>query len=197
MLMLVIMTLSGYLFALIFNWASTIDSGYASATCILIFPLPLLFYWTYIGFMNIPYEIYKVWHYPNDGGPEISFEGLDFNALMVIELEFSRRPDDKDRLRVKAKAPADMNFGEWFKKFIDDYNSKFPNQTIATVNEQGDTFGWVFYTKRSFFHRRRLLDPDMGIKPNKVREHVTIISKRVIAHAEEVFYSNKNLILQS
>ncbi len=193
MLLLVIMALSAYLFALLYNVGSTVGGGYMAATAMVIVPLPVVFYRTYLAFINIPYEIYKVWHYPA-GSSEINFEGLDFNTLMVLDLEFSREPDDRNRLQVKAKAPPGMIFGEWYKKFIDDFNTKSPNQAIAAFNGLGDAFGWVFYCKRSFFHRRRLLDPGLTIQQNRIREHVTITSKRVIEHSEEKFYTNNQLI---
>lgn len=186
--MLVIVMLGGYLFAVLYNLFNEAKNGYIGATSLLAFFLPLVFYWTYAAFIAIPFEIYKVWQYPKGDVDEISFDGLDFNKLMVLELEFSRQPDDTDRLRVKAKAPADITFGDWFRKFIDDYNYKFPNSTIAYTKDDGDMHGWVFYCKRSFFHRRRLLDPGLTIAQNKIEEHVTITSKRVIEHREEYFH---------
>ncbi len=106
---------------------------------------------------------------------------------MVLDLELSRQPADNDRMRIKAKAPAELPFGEWFKKFLDDYNAKYPNATIAFTENGGDAHGWVFYIKPSFFHRRHLIDPGVSVQENKVREYVTIISKRVFEHREETF----------
>jgi len=186
--MLVIVTLGGYLFAVVYNLFNDARNGYIGATSLLAFFLPLVFYWTYAAFIAIPFEIYKVWQYPRGNVDEINFDGLDFNKLMVLELEFSRQPDDVDRLRVKAKAPADITFGDWFRKFIDDYNYKFPNSSIVYAKDDGDMHGWVFYCKRSFFHRRRLLDPDQTIAQNKIEEHITITSKRVVEHQEEYFH---------
>lgn len=188
--MLFIVLLGGYLFALLFNLLNDSKNGYIAMTAALTFFLPLIFYWTYSAFIAIPFEIYKVWEYPTGMVEEVNFDGLDFNKLMVLELEFSRQPDDVDRLRVKAKAPANITFGEWFRKFLDDYNYKFPNQTIVYEKEDGNMHNWVFYCKRSFFHRRRLLDPDQTIEQNQIREHITIISKRVIEHEEEYFHRN-------
>lgn len=190
MVMLFIVLLGGYLFALLYNLLNGSRNGYIGMTSLLSFFLPLIFYWTYSAFIAIPFEIYKVWEYPTGMVEEINFDGLDFNKLMVLELEFSRQPDDVDRLRVKAKAPANITFGEWFRKFIDDYNYKFPNQTIVFEKDDGNMHSWVFYSKRSFFHRRRLLDPDQTIEQNRIREHITIISKRVIEHEEEYFHRN-------
>jgi len=197
LLLSTIMVLGGFTFALIFNWLSNIHNGYVAASCILTLPLPLIFYWTYIAFIDIPFDIYNVWQYPM-GSAEINFDGLDFNKLMVLELEFGKRPDDLDRLKVKAKAPADMPFGEWFKKFIDDYNYKFPNQSIVYTDKQGEPHGWIFYVKKSFFHKKRLLDPNLSVEQNRIKEHITIISKRVIEHKEEGFtkQSQQKLILE-
>ncbi len=194
LLLSIIMTLGGFLFVLIFNWLSNINNGYIAATCIFALPLSLLFYWAYIAFIDIPFEIYTVWQYPI-GSPEISFEGMNFNRLMVLELEFSKRPDDVDRIKVKAKAPANMPFGEWFKKFIDDYNYKFPNQSIMYTDTQGEPHGWIFYVKPSFFRKKRLLDAEQSIEKNEIQEHVTIISKRVIEHKEEGISNQSKIIL--
>ncbi len=188
LVMFVILLLGGYLFSVVYNLFNDAKNGYIGVTAMLTFFLPLLFYWAYDAFIAIPFEIYKVWEYPKGDVDEISFDGLDFNKLMVLELEFSRHPDDVDRLRVKAKAPADIPFGEWFRKFIDDYNYKFPNSSIVYAKADGDMHGWVFYCKRSFFHRRRLLDPDQTIAQNRIEEHLTITSKRVIEHKEEYFH---------
>ncbi|WP_443939962.1 TssN family type VI secretion system protein [Pedobacter sp. MW01-1-1] len=175
------MLLGMYLFAVLFNLLSEIGNGYIAATSMLSFCIPLLFYWTYIAFIDIPYEIYDVWTYQTSAA-EINFDALDHTKLMVIELEFSRAINDKDRTKVKAKAPSDAPFGTWFKKFIDDYNAKFPNQNIHFEDNQKQPFGWIFYYKKSFFHRRRLMNPKLNILQNNIKEHVTIITKRVIHH---------------
>jgi hypothetical protein len=187
--LLLITTIGVYLFAVVFNLISETGGGYIAATSMIIFPIPIIFYHVYLAFLAIPFEIYDVWEYPIDA-EAISFDGHDFSKLMVIELEFSRNADDKNRLKVKAKAPAEMPLGVWFKKFIDDYNYKFPNNRIGYLNGNGLSHGWIFYSKRSFFHRRRMLNPTDSITDNNIQEHVTIISKRVIEHAEEQFVTN-------
>jgi len=187
LLVALILALGGYIFALVFNLMSEAHTGgYTAATSLLSFPLPSLFYVTYLSFLRIPIEIYEVWHYPV-GSAGISFEGLDFNRLMVLDLELSRQPADRDRMHIKAKAPAELPFGEWFKKFLDDYNYKYPNASITFMEDGGVANGWVFYAKPSFFHRRRFIDPALSVHDNKVREHITIIAKRVFEHREEVF----------
>lgn len=182
----IIVFLGAYIFAVVYNWLHKDAFGYIGATSLLIFIIPTIFYWTYIAFINVPFEIYKVWAYPK-GTDEIDFDGLDFNKLLVLDIEFSKYPDAEDRLRVKAKAPADITLGNWFRKFIDDYNYKFPASTIEYIRSDGDMHSWVFYCKKSFFHRRRMLDPDLTIAENRIKERVKITSKRVIGHFEEIF----------
>lgn len=184
--MAVIITLGAYLFAIIYNLLHQNKVGYIGATAILVFIIPTLFYWTYLAYISIPFEIYKVWEYPANT-PEINFDGLDFDRLLVLDLEFSRKPDADERLRVKAKAPDNISLGDWFRKFIDDYNYKFPASTIEYIREDGSMHSWVFYSKKSFFHRRRMLNPDLSITENKIKENIKITSKRVIGHFEERF----------
>ena len=187
LVMLIVVVLGGYLFAVVYNLLHKDTLGYIGATSILIFFIPTIFYWTYLAFINIPFEIYKVWEYPRNT-EEINFDGMDFDRLLVLDIEFSKQPDAEERLRVKAKAPAEITLGDWFRKFIDDYNYKFPASTIEYIRSDGNMHSWVFYCKKSFFHRRRLLDPELTITENKIKEHIKITSKRVIGHFEETFH---------
>lgn len=187
----IIMVVGSYLTAAVFNLVSEVQFGYIAATALFIFPLPLLFYRTYVALISIPVEIYDVWRYPLDVS-ELNLEGFDFNRLMVLKIELSRKLHDRDRLRLMVKAPDVIQLGAWFRMFIDDYNTKNAADTIEYIDEEGLSYGWIFYYKHSFLHRRRLLDPEKSIRANLVKEHVTIIAKRVIEHSEEVFYKSNN-----
>ena len=184
------LTLGGFLFSLLFNLLAQTHIGIVAATCMIPFILPLLFYWAYTAFIDIPYEIYKVWHY-NAYEEEVSYDGLDFNRLMVLDLEFSRRPEDVDRLKVKAKAPKDVTFGSWVKKFIEDYNYKFPNNPIVHADADGESHGWIFYVKPGIFRLRRYVDPDANIVQNRIRENYTIVFKRVFQTEDEKDQQNR------
>ena len=50
---------------------------------------------------------------------------------------------------------------------------------IVYKNEGGAYYEWVFYTKPSFFKRRRYIDPDVTLAGNKLKRHDVIIAKRV------------------
>jgi len=54
----------GYLFTLIFKWISKgLGNEYMASTSAVIFLVPLAFYYCYIQFISIPFNIYKTWQY--------------------------------------------------------------------------------------------------------------------------------------
>ncbi|MBS7566719.1 TssN family type VI secretion system protein [Mucilaginibacter sp. Bleaf8] len=170
--------LGAFLFKLVFDWLNNLKYGVWASTSIFVFLAPLLFWWAYVAYMNIPLEIYKVWQYPSI--PEdINMEHLDFNRLLVLEINLYKHTNDQEPLKVKAKAPRNMNFGQWFQKFIDDYNLKFPDSQIQYQQNTGESYKWIFYIKPSFFSQRHFIDPDRDIEQNKITEKLPIFAKRV------------------
>ncbi|MEX8547207.1 MAG: TssN family type VI secretion system protein [Mucilaginibacter sp.] len=170
--------LGAFLFKLGFNWLNNLQYGVWAATSVFVFLLPIVFWWTYIEFLNIPLEIYKVWSYPRTPA-DISMEHLDFNRLLVLEVNLYKNTTDTEPLKVKAKAPRNMNFGLWFQKFIDDYNLKFPDSPIQYQQSGQDNYKWIFYIKQSFFKQRQFIDPDLDIAQNNITETFAIYAKRV------------------
>jgi hypothetical protein len=173
-----------FLFKLGFDWLNDLKYGLWASTSVFAFLVPVFFWWAYIAFLNIPLEIYKVWQYPSYP-VDISMEHLDFNRLLVLEVNLYKHTSDAEPLKVKAKAPRNMNFGLWFQKFIDDYNLKFPDSPIQYQNAGKDTYKWIFYIKPSFFKQRQFVDPDLDIEQNNITESFAIFAKRVSEVASE------------
>lgn len=173
-----------FLFKLGFDWLNDLQYGLWASTSVFVFLLPLIFWWAYISYLNIPLEIFKTWQYPLH--PEdIGMEHLDFNRLLVLEINLYKNIEDREPLIVKAKAPQNMNFGLWFQKFIDDYNLKFPNSTVQYKQSNQESYKWIFYIKPSFFRQRHFIDPDLDIEQNHITEHYTIFAKRVAEAVNE------------
>ncbi|MDJ1493634.1 TssN family type VI secretion system protein [Cytophagaceae bacterium DM2B3-1] len=167
------------IFSILYNLLSPISNGLLASSCCLAIVIPLLFYWTYLAYLHIPVDIYKIWQYnPAIVDPK-KLESVDFTKLMVLELEFGRNIQDEERIKVQAKAQAAMNFGEWFGIFIENYNRKFPDSPIVAESEDGNPHSWIFYIQPSFFRKRKYIDPDFSIQENRIRERYTIITKRV------------------
>ncbi|MFC5872692.1 hypothetical protein SAMN05443633_1045 [Chryseobacterium arachidis] len=176
----------GYLFYLIFNWISK-GTGYPimAATSIIIFLVPLVFHYCYVQLISIPVDIYKTWKYsPDQKLPD--FDGVDFDRLMVLNVELSKNLEDSNRFRIKAKTlPTGVSFGDWFYRVVDDYNHKNPNSIIHLSDEVREPYYWIFYTKKSFFSFRKYIDFDQDITENSISENDVVICKRVIQHEEE------------
>lgn len=186
------MLFGGYLFCLIFNLVSPFE-GYAliSSTSISIFIIPLLFYYSYINYINIPLDIYKTWTY-SINNEFIDFDKIEFSSLLVLNLELTKTIKDGQRSRIDAKAPSDgVSVGNWFFRVLDDYNHKYPNAPIHLLDPNGEGYSWIFYTKKSIFHFRRYIDFDRNMRENKITKHTTIICKRVINNEIEGHNSNK------
>ncbi|WP_293787906.1 TssN family type VI secretion system protein [uncultured Pedobacter sp.] len=175
---LVAAILSVYLYQLAFNWLSSVNFGWFGAGSIAWFFVPLLFWWAYVSLLSIPSEIYKIWKYP-DTPLDINMDHVDFNRLLVLELELYKRSTDPEPLKVKVKAVENMNFGVWFHKFIDDYNLKFAKSPVEFRSDDQENYKWIFFIKTSFFKRNIFIDPDLDIIENGITEKMTIYAKRV------------------
>lgn len=175
---LIIFCLGSYLFSLVFNFAGDFKYGLMASTCTYTLVLPVLFRWTYISLINIPTEIHKVWKYRMDyNEPEFSSEMAEH--IMVLELELTKKASDKEVVKVKAKAPTDFVFGDWFQLFLIDYNSKYFENPINYQSENGELYNWIFYVKPTIGSGKRYIDYEKKITDNKLNEKITILCKRV------------------
>jgi len=182
-----------YLYQLVFNWLNDLGYGWYAATSVIMFFAPLLFWWTYMAMISIPSEIYTVWYYPRDTPPMDMFD-VDIDKLKVLEVELFKAVNDPTPLKVKVKAPPEMSFGAWFRKFIDDYNIKFPRNGIQYA--AGDeAYGWIFYLKPNFFSRKQFIDPAVTITQNQVNEKHTIFARRVTRLQHEAGGEDRVVIL--
>lgn len=191
---LIVALLGIYLYQLAFNWLNDLEYGWLAATSVLAFFVPLVFWWAYMAMISIPSEIYTVWYYP-ENAPQLDMYDVDLDKLKVLEVQLFKGASDPLPLKVKVKAPPDMTFGVWFKKFIDDYNLKFPRNGIHYVSGEGEAFGWIFYLKPSFFKRKRFIDPSLSVEKNEVRERYTIFARRVTRLQQEAGGEDRVVIL--
>lgn len=167
-----------YLHQLIFNALSTLHIGTWAATSIFNVIIPLLFWWSFVALIGIPSEIYKIWAYP--AVPIVlEMDHLDFDRMLVLELELYKDTNDQEPVKVKVKAPENMMFGNWFYKLIEDYNIKFPKSPVKYATDKQESYKWIFFIKTSFFKRNIFIDPDLNILENNISEKVTIYAKRV------------------
>jgi hypothetical protein len=165
-------------FVLIYRLVSAEQSVYLMATSSLFFIIPLFVFHTFRKAVAIPPRVLKHWLYPfneNIGDPDES----KMKNLLVISFEFPKRASDTHFTNFRAKAPTDMEFGQLFYYFINDYNERHPNEKIEFISNQGDVHGWIFYKKpRWHSFLTRYIDTGKTIYTNNIRENDVIICSR-------------------
>jgi hypothetical protein len=177
-----VLTLGGALFCIVFTLCSELNYGLWATTCLLSFVVPLLFLRAYEAMLAIPSEIRQVWYYPLNS-PEIELDHIDYYRLKILTVELHKRPGrGEPPIKIKARTPPELPFGQWFQKFIDDYNYKFPNSPIQVADDQLIPYGWLFYAVQPSLFRlqlRRYIDADLSIAHNRLDERYVIVAKRV------------------
>jgi hypothetical protein len=171
-----VMFIAAALFSTVFNLCSELKYGIWASTCLLAFIFPLLFWETFNKYMIIPPEIFKTWSYAKI--TQTFSASVDYDRLLVMEIELYKTPADTVPIKIKAKAPDNISFGVWFKMFLVDYNYKFPREQIE-FDDPDHPYSWIFYVKRSFFLPRKYIDHDLTVVENRVKEKHTILAKRV------------------
>ena len=173
-----ILLLGTYCFSLLFDACGSLQLRYGlwAATCMLSFYVPLFFVQTFEALVSIPDQVRQLWYYPANA-EEVVSDANPFQ-LMIAAVELYKSPQSLAPVRVKARLPQDMVFGQWFQKFVDDYNYTFAAEPIETTAPPG--YGWLFYAVWvSPFRRRRYIDASRTIAQNRLTERCVIVAKWV------------------
>lgn len=159
--------LGSIVFMLVYHWINPDGMATAMMASSIVFIVPWFFYQSYRKAIAIPPKIVKEWFYPVTG----AFEEPDdskMRNMIVISFEFPKKLSDGTETVFKARAPKDMDFGELFYFFINDYNLRHPQSQIEYIDGRGDPYGWVFYKKKSFL--TKYVDADKSVFNNHIRE---------------------------
>jgi hypothetical protein len=148
------------------------------AASIIWFIIPWFINLTFQSALAIPNRVLKQWYYPV--GEEIEEPDEDkLKNLLVVSFVFQKQVTDAHYTNFRAKAPVDMELGELFYYFINDYNERHPHDKIEFINDSGEPYGWVFHTKTRFYTiHPKLLAADKTIFSNGIRENEVIICSR-------------------
>ena len=177
---LLVSVMGSILFLLIYRLVNANGLQYVMMASILFFVVPFLFYYTFKKAIAIPPKIVKEWHYPIHQEIEEP-DDSKLKNLLVISFEFPKLAGDHRATNFRAKAPADMEFGQLFYYFINDYNERHPNGKVQVANEKGDANGWIFYRKPTWYSLiTKYIDADKTVFANRIRENEIIICTRSI-----------------
>lgn len=153
-------------------------TGFAAA--VVPFLLPYFFWESYRAWMVIPYRRYKLWRY-NPLAPSPDLSRMDLNHFMVVHFWMTRRLGEALYHDFSSKAPYQMRLNDLFAIFLSDYNQLKPDQAIQYLDNQGQSFGWLFYAKHAWWRRRVYYDPDFTFQDNFLRQGNIIVAQRVPA----------------
>lgn len=171
--------IGGLCFMMVYRYFDRQEMDMTMLTAAFSFLIPLFVQYTYKKAIAIPFKILKQWQYPIH--MEIAEpEEKKLRNLLVISFEFLKKTNDRHYTNFRAKAPADMEFGELFYYFINDYNERHPNASIVYLNDTGQASGWVFFKKPKWYTLfTKYIDAEKTIFINNVRENDVIMCMRV------------------
>jgi Type VI secretion system, TssN len=165
-------------FLLIYHALNGNGLEYIMAASILFFIIPFFFYYTFLKATGIPPKVLKEWFYPYQQEQEEPDESKMKN-LRVISFEFQKQSTDQSITNFRAKAPVDMELGQLFYYFINDYNERHPNSRIQFINTRGEPNGWIFYKKPRWYSMiTGYVDAEKTIFNNNIKENDVIICSR-------------------
>jgi len=171
---LLLTLLGGAGFLLVFYLLHT--SGYDGplASVVLTFPLPYLMHKTYCLAQGIPAPLYKTWQYvPTHTVPE-----ADLQNSIRVQFRIAKNMYEGKYSKFTIRAPLGMVVGDLFHSFLRDYNQGHPEGQIQPDSAE-TPFSWMFYIKPSWWHGRKVVDPDLTVKSNMIEDNVLINAKRV------------------
>ena len=106
-------------------------------------------------------------------------EDSKLKNLLVISFEFQKKIYDAHLTNFRAKAPVDMEFGQLFYYFINDYNERHTDNKIQYINQGGAPHGWIFYKRPRWYSLfTNYVDAEKTIYNNRIRENDVIICTR-------------------
>ncbi len=166
------------LFIMVFKWINREGYHYIAGSSIAFFIIPLFVYQTFLQAIAMPPKIFKEWFYPVN--TEVQDPDEDkLKNMLVISFEFQKNLNDKHFTNFRAKAPRDMEFGQLFYYFINDYNERHPNSKIAFGDDSNEAYGWIFYKKQRWYTVNTFyIDPEKTFYANRVRENDVIVCRR-------------------
>jgi hypothetical protein len=165
-------------FISVFRYFSSYGLEYSMTTSIIFFIVPWFVLQTFLSAISIPARILKEWFYPVSEEIEEPDEDKLKN-LLVISFVIQKQIADVHETNFRAKAPVDMEMGELFYYFINDYNERHPQDKIEFINTSGEPYGWVFYKKPHFFDfQKKYINARKTIFNNGIKENNVIICSR-------------------
>jgi hypothetical protein len=167
-------------FMLAYRWLNREGLETSMMFSTLFFIIPLFVWHTFLSALAIPPKVLNQWYYPVHE-PMEDPEESKLKNMLLISFEFQKNGQDTYFTNFRAKAPVDMELGELFYYFINDYNERHPQGQIHFSNGTGKPYGWMFYKKPKWYTvLTTYMDSDKTIYLNRIRENDVIVCSRIL-----------------
>jgi len=143
----------------------------------ICFFIPFLFLQTFEAAYNIPAAYFPVWQYPNT-----PIELPDENPrerVLVMGFEIAKKPLDKTKTFFRARGPEGMNLGDLYYHFMNDYNDEQSETPIQYAGDDYEPHVWWFRLKRKWYQFPKILNPEISMRENGIKENSVIICERI------------------
>lgn len=144
----------------------------------LAFFIPVLVMQTFQAAYDIPSPVYSTWAYPLNQTIDLPPENPR-EKILVIGFEIRKKFADTRRTYFRAKAPENMELGQLFYFFINDYNELQSETPIEFADKNFEADEWWFRKKIKWYQSLYVLDPAMSVKDNGIVENTVIICERI------------------
>lgn len=179
-LFLIVTILSSWIYYLVFNYIAISSYAQISMLNILWLFAPIFFKESKKKYLQIPDPFYEYWRVGKERKDTQYWDNIDKFRLMQVSIHIKKKVNSDFFSQFDVKIAQDVNLGNWFDKFIEDQNYRFPNDAIESNAENEDS-GWIFYTAKYFTFPLfiRNLSPHQTISESKLKNKQTIFAKRV------------------
>lgn len=145
----------------------------------LFFFVPYLLVHSFQAAYEIPDAEYITWRYPVTQAIDLPDDNAN-EKLLVIGFEIAKKQSDLKKTYFRARAPESIALGELYYHFINDYNEMQSETPIEFLNAQSAAYDWWFRVKPKWYQPQRILDPNLTVQANGIKENTVIICERLI-----------------
>jgi Type VI secretion system, TssN len=167
-------------FMLVYKWMNRAGLHVVMTGSAVFVIIPLFVYHAFLAALAVPPKVFKQWYYPlhqNIPDPDAG----KLKNVLVVAFQFQKTTTTIPYTSFRAKAPADMEFGQLFYYFLEDYNKRHPDGRIEFLDKRNEPYGWIFYKyPRWYTLQTKYIDPDKTFFVNKIKEDDVIVCRRVI-----------------
>lgn len=185
-LFLIVAILSSWIYYLVFNYITISSYTHIIMLNVLWLFIPIFFQESKKKYLQIPDPFYDYWRVGSEQKDREYWDNIDKFRLMQVTISVKKKVNSDVFSKFDVKISQDVNLGNWFDKFIEDQNYRFPNDAIESSAKNEDT-GWIFYTAKYFSFPLfiRNLDPTLAIAKSKLKNKQKIYAKRVVLNRAE------------